>query len=102
MPARRGRWHAAPMVVEMVQNRLTALEDWLDGRDHLEDRFTAGDLLMTTVLRMLRHTDIVATHRRCRRIRSAARRGPPSARRWRTTSGHTRRGAAELLFRHSN
>jgi glutathione S-transferase len=48
-----------PMVVEMVQNRLGALEDWLDGRDYLEDRFTAGDLLMTTVLRVLRHTDIV-------------------------------------------
>jgi len=45
--------------VEMVQNRLTALESWLDGRDYLEDRFTAGDLLMTTVLRTLRHTDIV-------------------------------------------
>jgi glutathione S-transferase len=49
-----------PMVVEMVQNRLGALEDWLDGRDYLEDRFTAGDLLMTTVLRVLRHTDIVS------------------------------------------
>ena len=49
-----------PMVVEMVQNRLGALEDWLDGRDYLEGRFTAGDLLMTTVLRMLRHTEIVA------------------------------------------
>jgi len=48
-----------PMVVEMVQNRLTALQDWLGGRDYLEDRFTAGDLLMTTVLRFLRHTDIV-------------------------------------------
>ena len=48
-----------PMVVEMVQNRLTALEAWLDARDYLEDRFTAGDLLMTTVLRFLRHTDIV-------------------------------------------
>ena len=33
---------------------------WLGGRDYLEDRFTAGDLLMTTVLRTLRHTDIVA------------------------------------------
>jgi glutathione S-transferase len=49
-----------PMVVEMVQKRLGALEDWLDGRDYLEDRFTAGDLLMTTVLRILRHTEIVA------------------------------------------
>lgn len=49
-----------PMVVEKVQNRLAVLEDWLGGRDYLEDRFTAGDLLMTTVLRILRHTDIVS------------------------------------------
>jgi len=49
-----------PMVLEMVNMRLMALEDWLDGRDYLEDRFTAGDLLMTTVLRVLRHTDIVS------------------------------------------
>jgi glutathione S-transferase len=55
-------WAAArrPMVVEMVEKRLGALEDWLDGREHLEDRFTAGDLLMTTVLRILRHTDLVS------------------------------------------
>jgi glutathione S-transferase len=43
-----------------VQKRLAALEAWLGGRDYLEDRFTAGDLLMTTVLRILRHTEIVA------------------------------------------
>ena len=49
-----------PMVIEAVQKRLAALEHWLGGRDHLEDRFTAGDLLMTTVLRILRHTDIVS------------------------------------------
>ena len=49
-----------PIVLEMVKMRLMALEDWLDGRDYLEDRFTAGDLLMTTVLRILRHTDIVS------------------------------------------
>jgi glutathione S-transferase len=49
-----------PMLVEAVQKRLGALEDWLGGRDYLEDRFTAGDLLMTTVLRILRHTDIVS------------------------------------------
>ena len=30
-------------------------------RDYLEDRFTAGDLLMVTVLRILRHTDMVTT-----------------------------------------
>jgi glutathione S-transferase len=49
-----------PKVVEAVQKRLAALEDWLGGRDYLEERFTAGDLLMTTVLRNLRHTDIVS------------------------------------------
>ena len=43
-----------------MQKRLTELEHWLGGRDYLEDRFTAGDLLMTTVLRILRHTDIVS------------------------------------------
>jgi glutathione S-transferase len=53
-PARR------PTAVEAVQKRLAALEEWLGGRDYLEDRFTAGDLLMTTVLRILRHTEIVA------------------------------------------
>jgi glutathione S-transferase len=46
--------------VAAVQKRLAALEDWLGDRDYLEDRFTAGDLLMTTVLRILRHTDIVS------------------------------------------
>jgi glutathione S-transferase len=46
--------------VEAAQKRLAELEVWLDGRDYLEDRFTAGDLLMTTVLRILRHTDIVS------------------------------------------
>ena len=46
--------------VDAVQKRLTELEAWLAGRDYLEGRFTAGDLLMTTVLRILRHTNIVS------------------------------------------
>jgi len=49
-----------PMAVEGVQKRLAALETWLGNRDYLEERFTAGDLMMTTVLRILRHTDIVS------------------------------------------
>jgi glutathione S-transferase len=49
-----------PMAAEAVEKRLAGLEDWLGDRDYLEDRFTAGDLLMTTVLRILRHTDIVS------------------------------------------
>lgn len=40
--------------------RLANLAEWLAGRDYLEQCFTAGDLLMTTVLRILRHTTLVA------------------------------------------
>ena len=50
-----------PAAVEMVEARLNALAARLAGRDYLDDdRFTAGDLMMTTVLRILRHTDLVA------------------------------------------
>ena len=49
-----------PGVVTAVQARLAQLAAWLGERDHLEERFTAGDLMMTTILRTLRHTDIVA------------------------------------------
>jgi glutathione S-transferase len=49
-----------PGAVEAVQKRLGDLATCLGARSYLEDRFTAADLLMTTVLRMLRHTDIVA------------------------------------------
>lgn len=51
-----------PMVVEAVKQRLTSLSAWLEGRTYLEERFTAADLLMTTVLRILRHTEIVAQY----------------------------------------
>jgi glutathione S-transferase len=44
---------------EMTRKRLGDLSTRLGGRDYLEGRFTAGDLLMATVLRNLRHTDIV-------------------------------------------
>jgi glutathione S-transferase len=49
-----------PTAVEAVQRRLAAVETWLGDRDYLEERFTAADLMMTTVLRILRHTDIVS------------------------------------------
>lgn len=49
-----------PAVVEAVNKRLADLSCWLDGKEYLEDRFTGADILMTTVLRDLRHTDIVA------------------------------------------
>ena len=49
-----------PVAVEAAKTRLANLAGWLGGRDYLEDRFTAADLLMTTVLRILRHTDLIA------------------------------------------
>ena len=44
-----------------MKGRLASVAAWLGERDYLEDRFTAGDLLMVTVLRILRHTDMVTT-----------------------------------------
>ncbi|MGK3982722.1 glutathione S-transferase family protein [Sorangium sp. So ce136] len=49
-----------PGAVDAVKVRLGALSAWLDGRDYLVGRFTAADVLMTTVLRLIRHTDLVA------------------------------------------
>jgi glutathione S-transferase len=48
-----------PQAEEAVLDRLDKLAAWLGDRDYLEDRFTVGDLMMTTVLRNLRHTDLV-------------------------------------------
>ena len=47
--------------VDAVKGRLASVAAWLGERDSLEDRFTAGDLLMVTVLRFLRHTDMITT-----------------------------------------
>ena len=48
-----------PDVEDTVKKRLGQLSDWLGDREYLEDRFTAADLLMTTVLRNLRHLDLL-------------------------------------------
>ena len=49
-----------PGAVEFAQRRLSALSKSLGDKPYLDgDRFTAGDLMMTTVLRILKHTDIV-------------------------------------------
>ena len=48
-----------PGVEKMVRKRLDELQVSMKGRDYLEDRFTAGDLLMVTVLRNLRQTEIL-------------------------------------------
>ena len=51
-----------PGAMAYAAKRLQGLTDWLDGREYLEDdRFTAADLLMTTVLRIARQTDLVTS-----------------------------------------
>lgn len=61
-----------PQLETMLDRRLTQLAAWLGDKDHLEGRFTAGDLMMTTVLRELvgsgtlaRFPTLDAYRRRC-------------------------------------
>ncbi len=68
-----------PVLVERVEKKLGDLDRELRGREYLLDRFTAADILMTAVLRTLRHTQMVAQfpalaayHARCN-ARPAAR-----------------------------
>jgi len=49
-----------PMVLERATHRLADLAKSLQGKEYLEGRFSAADLLMTTVLRIPRQTDLVA------------------------------------------
>ena len=54
-----------PGAVEFAQRRLTALSAALGDKPYLDgERFTAGDLMMTTVLRILDYTDIVTRDQR--------------------------------------
>jgi glutathione S-transferase len=60
-----------PAVEQMVNKRLLELSARLNGRAFLEGGFTAADLMMSQVLRLLRHTSLVAEistlHAYCRR-----------------------------------
>ncbi|MEI9996099.1 MAG: glutathione S-transferase family protein [Rhizomicrobium sp.] len=49
-----------PQLAARVRLRLQELAASLGDKDYLDGRFTAGDLMMTTVLRILRGTDFVA------------------------------------------
>ncbi len=51
-----------PGLVAGIDKRLGRLAAALGTRDYLEGRFTAGDLLMASALRMLDHTDMLAPH----------------------------------------
>lgn len=49
-----------PGALEAARQRLVCVAEWLDDKAFLEGgSFTAGDLMMATVLRILRHTDLV-------------------------------------------
>jgi glutathione S-transferase len=48
-----------PAAIEAVRRRLAELGSCLDGRDHLVESFSAADILMTSVLRILRHTHLL-------------------------------------------
>jgi glutathione S-transferase len=51
-----------PGAVEFARTRLFALSKSLGDKPYLDgDRFSAGDLMMTTVLRILAHTDIITS-----------------------------------------
>lgn len=49
-----------PGALDMAQTRLHAVATALAGRDYLEQQFSGADVLMTSVLRFLRHTSVVA------------------------------------------
>jgi len=49
-----------PAVVDFLRTRFGSLSDWLRDRDHVTGAFSAADILVTAILRMVRHTHIVA------------------------------------------
>lgn len=54
-----------PALVEFVKKRVAALSQALGDKPYLDgERFTAGDLMMSTVLRFLDYTDIVTSDHR--------------------------------------
>ena len=51
-----------PGAEDFAKLKLKRVADWLGDKEWLEDRFTIGDLMMVSVLRNLRHTDLVTSH----------------------------------------
>jgi glutathione S-transferase len=58
-PEERWAKERRPGAVEAVQRRLAELAVCLDGREHLVGPFSAADILMSSVLRILRHTELL-------------------------------------------
>ncbi len=51
-----------PQIEAWVRKRLDELAAWLGDKAYLEGDFSLGDLMMATVLQILRHTDLVTGH----------------------------------------
>lgn len=49
-----------PGALDLAQSRLNAVATALGDRDYLETQFSGADILMATVLRLLRHTTLVS------------------------------------------
>jgi glutathione S-transferase len=64
MVEREKPWHAErePMLRARIQKRLGELSAWLSNADWLEGSFTAGDLMMVTVLRRLHGSGMLEDH----------------------------------------
>ena len=72
---------------DFARNKLKRVSDWLGDKQWLEgDRFTIGDLIMVTVLRIPKHTGMLAEFANLDATWSAAKRARPSSRRWPTRS----------------
>jgi hypothetical protein len=95
---------APPRGRGFVQRRLSALSKSLGDRPYLDgDRFTAGDLMMTTVLRILKHTDIVTSDERLAAYVERCTARPAFKRAFEALSmrGVPHSGSARLIFRMS-
>jgi glutathione S-transferase len=51
-----------PVAEAHLRRRLAALAAWMEGRDYLEGRFTAADIMMSTVLREVQRTRVLADY----------------------------------------
>ena len=69
-----------PEVERKIRERLGRLSHWLGEREWLESRFTAGDLMMCTVLRILRNTELVTEHPNLQRYQARCEARPAFAR----------------------
>lgn len=74
-------WNAEriPLVEDRVRNRLKPLSARLGDADWLDDAFSAGDLMMVSVLLRVKSSGILAEYPTCSPMSPAEKRGPPTS-----------------------